>query len=139
GKLATVNLHEGDPVGQGQIVAMMDTADLRNQVLQQEANLQSAITREQQARAALLQAQNQLTTSRNAVLNAQTTLGWTDKTTATSVQTAQSALESAKENLSVVKQGARDQERRQAEEAVASAKANYEKAKSDLNRYRKLV
>ena len=40
-------------VYKGQIVAMMDTADLRNQVLQQEANLQSAITREQQARAAL--------------------------------------------------------------------------------------
>jgi RND family efflux transporter MFP subunit len=131
GKIMQVYLREGDPVRANQVVAVMDQADYVSQVQSAQANLDAAMTKEQQARAALAQARNQLQ-------NAQTTLQWTEKTTATAVATAQAALQSAQESLSVIKQGARAQERQQAEEAVRSAKANYDKAKADVQRYRDL-
>lgn len=145
GRVAQVNVHEGDQVRAGQVVAMMDTADLNAQKLSAEANVQAALTREQQAQQAyvqaqnaLTQAQNQLRQAQNSVRNAQTTLDWTKKTTQSAVDTAQAGLQSAQESLAIVKQGAREQERRQAQEAVASAKANYDKARSDLKRYQAL-
>jgi len=145
GRVAQVLVHEGDPVRAGQVVAMMDTADLTAQKLSAEANVQAALTREQQAQQsylqsqnALTQAQNQLRQAQNAVRNAQTTLEWTKKTTQSAVDTAQAGLQSAQESLTIVKQGARAQERQQAQEAVSSAKANYDKAKSDLKRYQSL-
>jgi HlyD family secretion protein len=145
GRVATVNVHEGDMVRAGQVVATMDTADLQAQKLSAEANVQAALTREQQAQQTYVQAQNALTQSRNqlsqaqnAVTNAQTTLDWTKRTTQSAVDTAEATVEQAKESLSIMKQGARAQERQQAEEAVSSAKANYDKAKSDLKRYQSL-
>jgi HlyD family secretion protein len=138
GRLATVYVHEGDPVSAGQTVAVMDTTEMQAQVQSAQANLQAAITREQQARATLMQARSGLTQSKNALANARTTLQWTEKTTANAVSTARAGVETAKERLAVVKQGAREQERRQAEESVRSAKANYEKARSDLKRYQAL-
>ncbi len=145
GRIAEVRVHEGDPVTAGQVVAMMDTADLNAQRLSAEANVQAAITREQQAQQLYVQSQNALTQSQNAlkqaqnsVTNAQTTVEWTKRTTQSSVDTAQAGLQSAQENLSIVKQGARQQERKQAEEAVTGARANYDKARSDLKRYQSL-
>jgi HlyD family secretion protein len=131
GKLAAVYVHEGDKVQAGQVVAQMDDVDLKAQVMQQQANLQSALTKEQQAMAQLKQA-------RNALRIAQTTLEWIEKTTASAVQSAQKALQSAEEQLAIIKQGARTQERKQAEEQVRAAKANYDKARADLKRYQAL-
>jgi len=131
GRIAQVLLHEGDTVTAGQTVAVMDVADLQAQVQSARAGLQSAISRAEQARVALLQAQSQK-------MNSETTLKWTGKTTATALDTARTTLSSAQERLAVVKQGARRQERQQAEEQVKSAKANLDKAKSDLKRYQEL-
>lgn len=138
GRLATVTPHEGDAVTAGQVVATMDTADLNAQVAQAQANIAASLTKEQQAQAALISARQALQQSRNAVQNAQTNYQWTDKTTAASVATAKSALQSAQENLSTVKEGARTQEREQAQASVSSAKANFEKSRSDLKRYQQL-
>lgn len=138
GRIATIIPHEGDRVTAGQIVATMDTADLQALVQQAQANILAAITKQQQAVAAKAQAVNAVATARNAVQNAQTTASWTDKTTNTAVQVAQGALDTAIQRLSVTKQGARPQERKQSEDAVASAKASYEKARSDLKRYQAL-
>ncbi len=132
GKLASVNLHEGDAVSAGQIVAVMDTTDLMAQVQQQEANVRAGVTREEQARIALAQ-------TRNALQSAKTTLNWTDETTKVAVESAKSGLQTAKERLAVVRQGARKQERQQAEEQVKAAKSNYDKADSDYKRYRDLL
>jgi RND family efflux transporter MFP subunit len=138
GRLAQVIPHEGDRVSAGQVVATMDTADLQAQVQQAQANVQAAITKQQQAIAARQQAVNSVAQARNAVQNAETTAKWTDKTTSSSVQVAQSALDTAVQRLAVTKAGARPQERRQAEENVASAHAGYEKARSDLKRFQSL-
>jgi RND family efflux transporter MFP subunit len=131
GRVASVFVREGDQVVAGQLVAQMDASDTQAQVGQAEANLQSAITRQQQAETQLLQAKSKL-------INAQTTAKWTEKTTANSISLAKTAISNAKERLSVVRQGARQQERAQADEQVKTAKANYDKARSDLKRYQQL-
>ena len=131
GKLAAVHVQEGDSVNAGQVVAVMDTVDLAAQVQQQQANVQAALTREQQARVVLSQA-------RNALQSARTQLSWTDKTTANAVQQARSGVDLAQQRLAVVKEGARAQERAQAEEQVKGARANHDKARADLKRYQAL-
>ena len=131
GRLAFVYPHEGDTVRAGQIVAVMDRADYDSQIRSANANLQSAINKKRQSEVLLSQAKNQYQ-------QAKTTLDYTDKTTRTAIAIAQSQVQAAQEHLSVIKQGARAQERKQAEEQVASAKANYNKAQADLKRYQTL-
>ncbi|MCC6730960.1 MAG: efflux RND transporter periplasmic adaptor subunit [Chthonomonadales bacterium] len=131
GRIAQVNLHEGDPVRAGQVVAVMDTSDLTAGVRQARANIEAATSKEQQARAGLTQAVN-------ALQNARTSVKLADRQTASTVTTAEAGLQSAQAALAVVKQGARAQERQQAEEAVRSAKANLDKARSDQRRFREL-
>jgi HlyD family secretion protein len=132
GRITTVYPHEGDMVSAGQTVAVMDMADLQAQVQSAQANVLSYQTKEQQAAVTLQQA-------RNTLSNAQTNVSLTDQSTKNAVDTAKSTLQAAQENLSIVKAGARDQERQQAQEAVTSAKANYDKAKDDLTRYKGLL
>lgn len=131
GKVAKVYFHAGDRVTAGQLVAEMDTVDLLSQLRQAQAGLEAASTREQQAVAQLQQARNQLA-------QAKTNLQWTDSTTATALKVAQSQLATAQERLSEIREGARPQERRQAEDQVAAARANYVKARADLDRARSL-
>jgi RND family efflux transporter MFP subunit len=138
GRVAQVTPHEGDPVTAGQVVGVMDTADLQAQVAAAQANVQAALTREQQARAALLQTRQGLVQARNAVRNAETNRSLTDKTTSAAVATAKSGVQAAKEYLSIVQQGARPQERAQAQQQVNSAKSNFDKARADLRRYQEL-
>lgn len=131
GRLAAVNVQEGDSVSAGQTVAVMDTTELSAQLQQAQSNVTAALTREQQARVALSQARNQLQSAR-------TQLALTDKTTANAVRQAKSGVDLALQKLAVVRVGARPQERAQAEEQVRSAQANYDKARSDLKRYQAL-
>ena len=131
GKVAKVYFHAGDRVVAGQVVAQMDTVDLLSQLRQAQAGLQAAVTKEQQAIAQLQQARNQLE-------QAKTNLTWTDVTTATALKVAQSQLAVTQERLSEIREGARPQERRQAEDQVSAARANYVKARADLERARSL-
>ncbi len=138
GKITAIYYREGDQVKQGWKVAQQDPADLQAQLDQQRANLQSAITRLSQAKVTLL--------------NAQTTLDLTRKQTGSAVAEAKAALDAAQQQLAVVKNGARAQERQQAQgnvsQAVAdretskadlvSAQADSERAQADLRRYQKL-
>jgi HlyD family secretion protein len=131
GKVVAVYAREGDLVRAGQVVAQQDTADFQAQLEQQRATLN-------QQRANLATAQSKLEQAKVAYQNAQTTLKWTDDQTKSAVRQAQAALVSAQEQAAVVKQGARPQERQQAEENVAAAKANRDKARADLKRYQDL-
>lgn len=124
GKLVAVYKREGDPVKAGEIVADQDTTDLRLQADQQRANLLSAESRLSQARIALR--------------DARTNLSLTRVQTATATRQAQEALQSARQEASVVEQGARPQEIQQAQQTVAAAKADRDKARKDLERYRAL-
>lgn len=127
GKLASVAVHEGDPVSAGQVVAVMDTADFLSQLRQAQANLQMAQTRKDQAVAGLSQAQTMAS-------SADTSLAMARRNSRVGLGSAQKSLQSAQERLSVVRQGARAQERQQVEESVKSARANYERTRADLRR-----
>ncbi|HLV79339.1 MAG TPA: efflux RND transporter periplasmic adaptor subunit [Chthonomonadaceae bacterium] len=124
GKVVAVYAREGDMVRAGQVVAQQDTTDLQAQLDQQQANLASARTKLEQAKV--------------AYQNAQTTLQWTRDQTASAVRQAQAALQAAQDQAAVVKQGARPQERQQAQETVAAAKAERDQARADLKRYEDL-
>ncbi len=123
-RMVAVYAREGDVVHAGQVIAQQDTTDLKNQLEQQQANLISARTKLEQANAAFN--------------NAKTTLTLTDAQTKSAVLQAKSALQSAKDQSLIVKQGARDQEKQQAKDNAASAKADRDKARSDLKRYQDL-
>lgn len=124
GKIIGVYAREGDIVRPGSSVVQQDTTDLRNQLAQQRANLSAARTRLEQAQI--------------AYKNAQTTLAWTKAQTESAVKLAVAVLDAAKEQAAIVNEGARPQERRQAEENVTAAKADRDRARSDLRRYQDL-
>jgi RND family efflux transporter MFP subunit len=124
GKVRDVFVREGDTVRAGQVVAQQDPADLQAQYDQQTANLAAA--------------QTKLDQSKVALQNARTTLQLTDAQTKSAVRQAQAALDIAKQEAQVVKLGARTQEREQAQENIASAKADRDKARADLKRYQEL-
>ena len=124
GRITGVFFREGDRVSKGQVVAQQDTADAQAQLDQQRANLASAKTR--------------LTQSEVAYRNAVTTLKLTGEQTSSAVRSAQAQLDVAKQQLAVIRSGARPQELSQSQENVTSAKADQVKARSDLKRYQEL-
>ena len=117
GRVTAVPYREGDSVGVGTAVVTQDTSDLAAGVRQAEAGLLAAKARLSQA-----------TTSE----------GLTDTQTEASIAQAQAALDSANANLRMIKSGARTQERAQAENAVASAEANFKNGEINLKRMRDL-
>lgn len=131
GKVTAVLMREGDPVTVGQIVATMDMVDYQAQVESARANLDAAVARQHQANILAEQARNQ-------VSQAEMNLDVTDKSTAAALAVARAALTSAEQTLSVVRQGARQQEREQAQQQVRAAKANLDKLSADLKRMKEL-
>ncbi|BCW97562.1 MAG: secretion protein HlyD [Armatimonadota bacterium] len=113
GRVARVPYREGDRVARGAVVIQQEQADLQNQVKSAEAALAAARVR-------LSQAQTQLRVQ--------------DVTSDAGVRQAEQAVAIAREQLSIVRTGARPQERRQAEAAVESAKASFENARRNLDR-----
>ena len=132
GKMAAVYFREGDLVRAGQIVAQQDPADLQAQLDSQRANL--------------LAAQTKLSAANVALTDAKTNLKLTQDQVESAVKQAQAGVASATEQYNVMKQGARLQERQQADENVKIAKsdidsalADRDKARKDLKRYQTLA
>ncbi len=117
GKVSSVPYREGRRVGRGSVVVQQQTADYENQVRSGVAALEAAKVRLSQSR---------------------TASDIQDVASVSMVRQAQQALQSAKENLNITRQGARPQERRQAESQVASARASFENADQNLKRTRQL-
>jgi RND family efflux transporter MFP subunit len=124
-RVVSVAGREGAAVRAGQVVVQQDTSDLDRQVQQRLADVESA-------RARLAQAETNLrlqgTTNRVGVSNAQAALA-----------AAQAQLKSARANLALTKRPQRTQEVAVAENSVAQAQANYDKAKTDRERYEQLT
>jgi HlyD family secretion protein len=135
GRLAAVNVREGDTVSAGQILARVDATDLQSQVSEDEAGVDSALAKLEQARAAYHQ---QVTDTKVGIDSAHAAYEQQVATSSAQVRSAQSALTSARANLSTVQEGARPEERLQTEASLTSAQANYKKAQADVNRYEKL-
>ncbi len=135
GRLTEVLVREGDTVKAGQILARVDDRDLRSQLRSSEAAVTSARAKLEQAQAAYAQ---QLAQTDASIDSAQAALNQQTATSAAQVRSAESKLASAKAALSTTLEGARPEERKQTEAALASAEANSRKAESDLRRYKKL-
>ncbi|MEC0234176.1 efflux RND transporter periplasmic adaptor subunit [Paenibacillus kribbensis] len=116
GKVDAINVDIGDTVKQGQVLATLDSADLKLKV--NEA--QQAV---QQGTAGLAAAQASLTNATAIHSAAQT-----------SVAAAEAQLEGAQAQQQGVLDGARNQEKEQARNAVSKAQAAYDQAKSAAKR-----
>ncbi len=108
GRVVAVFVREGDRVSAGQVIVQIDNADLLAQVRQAEAAVAAT-------RAALAQAQIGLRIQ--------------ETQSDTRIEQARAELNQALEQLSLVKEGARRQEKAQADEAVRQARAAYDRAK----------
>lgn len=118
GRIVQVYVKDGQPVSAGQLIASMDTTDLRAQLSQALANLSSA---------------------RSQLTQAQTSASVAPSRSAAAVKQAEAQLRSAKAQLQKAQAGARQEEREQAEWQVRQAKSNLQTAEKELDRTRNLV
>lgn len=117
GRLVSVGVRDGSAVRAGQVIAQVETTDLRLQVEQARAALQQALARRSEA---------------------ELQVAMTPEQTEAAVRQAEAQLESAKARLDLARAGARTQEKEQAKARVNQAKAQLDKAKADLDRVRRL-
>ena len=118
GMVTSVNVKEGDMVTAGQVIATVESDNLQQQVNQARSSLANASA-------------NLAQTTANARLTP-------SKSTA-AVRQAEAAVRSAKSQLQKAINGARPEERQQAENNVTSAKSTLDTAKKNLDRVRTLV
>jgi RND family efflux transporter MFP subunit len=112
GTVTAVTVREGDRVRAGQVLARLEAADLEAEVVRGRAGVAAA-------RAALAQAETGV-----AIQKTQS---------ATRVAQAEAALRAAREQMSLVREGPRRQEKRRADEAVRQAQAALEAARANLS------
>ncbi|MBP5273457.1 MAG: efflux RND transporter periplasmic adaptor subunit [Abditibacteriota bacterium] len=117
GKVARVNVREGEPVRAGQVLVELESEDYVNALRSAESNLK-------QARAQL---QTGITDKKNAVISNDVT-----------VKNAKASVKGAEQALELAKKPFKTHEIIQAENAVNSAKQQLEKAKADEARYKAL-
>lgn len=117
GKVVAVYVRDGESVGAGQLIASMDTTPYRHQLSQ-------ALAQSNAARAQM----NQAISSASI----------TPMKSSSALRSARAQLKQAQESLKKLRNGARDQERKQAAAQVESAKSGLELAKKNLDRTRKL-
>jgi HlyD family secretion protein len=118
GRVTSVSAREGDRVTCGQALVVLDQADMRSSLVSAQGGLQSAVARLSQAK------------TNQAVTKIQTDAA---------IEQALAQLNAAKARLAVVKQPSRSQERLVAENAVAEAKANLDRAAADYKRNKNLL
>jgi RND family efflux transporter MFP subunit len=115
--VAGVYVREGDRVRQGQVLIRLESRDLQAQVSQAQAALSAAIANSQRAH---------------------TAIDLQKAETSTSIASAQAALTSAKEQLSIAKEGPRRQQKAQAHLATVQAHAQFKNSEIELNRMQRL-
>ena len=133
GRIASVNVKEGDRVTAGQILASIDNRPQQAQAHSAEA---AAVAAEAQARSADLAARSARADQSSAIHLADLALQAAQIDRDTNVQTAQSALESAQTDYQKAKAGPRPQEVAQAQQAVSQAAATRDRAATEADRVR---
>lgn len=164
-KVAAVYVKEGDHVRAGQTLVRLESADLAAQVRQAEAAVLAAkaglaqaqtgaviqrtqsSTRVEQARAALKQAQEQLSLVKEGARKQQKAVADEAVRQAEAgraqaeegVRQARAGLAQAQAQLSLVREGARKQQKIQADAAVRQAEANLKTAQVTYDRFKPLA
>lgn len=118
GRVAQVTAREGDRVTKGQTIVVLDQQDLLSNLVTARGGLETAIAKLSQAK---------------------TSATVTKIQTDAAIEQAQAQLESAKAGLAVAKNPSRSQEKLVAENSVAEARANLDRAESDYKRNQNLV
>lgn len=118
GRVMSVNAREGERVRAGQTLIVLDQQDPMSNLVSARGGLQTAVARLSQAKT------NQTVTKIQ---------------TDAAIEQARAQLDAARARLTVVKQPSRSQERMVAENAVAEAKANLDRAEADYKRNKNLV
>src|SRR5579864_2762184 len=113
GRLIERNVDEGDVVKQGQVIARLDREQLTAQRDREAAGEQSAVSQ---------------------LAQAQTSLEWQRNTLAADLEQKRADLASIEARLAEFKNGARPQEKMDAQAAVEAAAAEVERAKRDWDR-----
>ncbi|NLN77000.1 MAG: efflux RND transporter periplasmic adaptor subunit [Armatimonadetes bacterium] len=118
GRVAQVNVREGDRVSKGQTIIVLDQQDLQSNLVAARGGLEAAVARLSQAK---------------------TSLKVTKIQTDAAITQAKAQLDAANARLAVAKNPARSQERMMAENTVAEAKANLDRVTSDYKRNQNLL
>jgi len=132
GRLASVNVIEGQMLTAGQVVATIETKDF-------EIALAGATALQTSAAAAILQSEANVNVAKLRLNQAKRSLESQVTTGDVGVRDAEDALSIAKEQLEVARRPQRTQEIIAAESSVAQAEANLVKASADRKRYESLV
>lgn len=125
GKVVAVYVKDGDLVSAGQLLAQLDTTSLVAQL--------------QQADAQVAQAMASATTSQSSLSQAIKNANIGPMKTSAAVHQAEAQVAAAKAALAKAQNGARPEERKQAEANVASAKSTLDTQTKELNRIKTLV
>lgn len=118
GRIKALTVQEGDMVSAGQEIALLDSVDLTSQV--------------DEARAAVSASEADLERARTAVTVQ-------SKQSAASIKRAEAGIDASEAQLADLQSGARAQEIEQAEQNVAQAKAQMDRANADFERAEKLL
>lgn len=113
GKLVSINVRSGDSVAAGQLLGQVDTTNLTISVSQARAQLDSALA---------------------GLTQAQTNARIVPTRSSSAVRAAEAQLRQARTQLEKALNGARPEEKAQADAAVRSAKSNMETAKKNRDR-----
>ena len=138
-RVSFVSAREGEPVRRGQLVIQQDTSDYDSQVRSSEAQIKSAEAAIKNALAAIESAKSGYQSAQVKLDQARTNFKLSGSQSDVGVKDAEQQLASAKAQLEIAKNPQRTQEVSVAENGVAQAQANYERAVSDRKRYENLV
>ncbi len=150
GKVARVHVKEGESVRQGQLLVALEDKEARAGRDQALAGVASAEARLKQAREGYslqkeqtstqtAQALAMLEAARSRLKQAESGALITEEAVQAQTAQAAAAVAAAQANLDALRRGAREQEKKQAELAVAQARANRDNAKADYDRAQSLL
>ena len=150
GKVDRVYVKEGQSVREGQLLISLEDQDLKAQVKQAQAGLDTARARLEQARRSLgiqtqasstevVQAEANLEAAAARLAQAETNKTLTAQSVEAQLSGARAQLASAGALLDKVKSGAREQEKAEADAAVAQAQSALDNARANLARMTNLL
>jgi HlyD family secretion protein len=132
GRISEIYVKEGDHVKKGQLLARLESKELQDKAAQAQAALDAANAGVEQAQAAVSAAEAKKTQGSNAVKV-------TAETAQRKVEQAQAAVKAAQAQVDALKNGARKEEREQAQIKMNAAKEAYRLSEDNYNRTKTLL
>jgi HlyD family secretion protein len=132
GRISEIYVKEGDRVKKGQLLARLESKELQDKAAQAQAALSAAEAGVEQAQAAVSAAEAKKAQGQSSV-------DVTAETVERQVAQAQAAVKAAQAHVNALKNGARKEEREQAQIKVNATKEAYRLAEDNYNRMKTLL